>query len=162
MANLNSGKSAATAYLLGVQGQSVQSNGNFAKAGDAQVEQFVLRNTTTNATVTSLLTDGVTSTAKIKLVPNSAINFLAQIIGRDTAGNVGGYSLSGVIKQGANAAATAIVGTVNQVVKAEDTASWDATAIADTTNGALDIQVTGVLATNIKWVAVVQCTEVAF
>ena len=160
MPNFNSGKSAYQAYSLGTSGQSVQSNGNFTKTGDAQSSQYILRNTTADATVTSLFVNG--SSGKVALVPNSAVNFLVQVVARDAAGNAAFYALSGGIKQGANAAATAIVGTISQTVKAEDQAAWDATAIADTTLGALDIRVTGAAATNIKWVATVETVEVAY
>jgi hypothetical protein len=41
-------------------------------------------------------------------------------------------------------------------------AGWAFAITADTTNGALDLQVTGAAATNIRWVATIEWAEVTF
>jgi hypothetical protein len=41
-------------------------------------------------------------------------------------------------------------------------AGWTLTITHDTTNGALDLQVTGAAATNVRWVAVIEWAEVTF
>jgi len=131
---------------FGLQVSSATLVNNFTIDG-----QYYLTRTTTNATPASLLWDGSTPTAKILIDNNKSISFSAMVLGRDTSGNSGSYRVYGLIKRGANAAATAIVGSVTTDTIAEDTAGWDVTAVADTTNGALDIQVTGAAATTIRW-----------
>jgi hypothetical protein len=42
----------------------------------------------------------------------------------------------------------------------EDDAAWDVSVLADQTNGALGIRVTGAASTPIRWVAVVRTVEV--
>lgn len=122
--------------------------------------EFYLIRTTTNATQASLLWDNGTSTAKPVLNDNQIMSFSALVSGQDAANNAGGYRVEGLIKRGVGVATTAIVGSVTTITIAEDTAGWDVTAVADTTNGALDIKVTGAAATTIRWVARVQFTEV--
>lgn len=161
MPGFNSKQTSSTTST-GTQGQSVQSNGNFATAGDAQVSNYILRVATTNATPASLLSDGTTSTAKITLTNNKTMQFTADIVGLSDAGASGGYRVSGVIERRGSVASTAIVGSVTVTTLAEDTAGWDVTAVADTTNGALDIQVTGAAATNVRWVAGVKTVEVTY
>ena len=56
--------------------------------------------------------------------------------------------------------ATLVVGNVNLV---SNTPSWGTpTLAADTTNGGLRVQVTGLAATNIQWTAVIETTEVIY
>jgi hypothetical protein len=70
-------------------------------------------------------------------------------------GDTASWEFKGAIKRGANAASTAIVGTVIKDVVAYDAgaSAWDVTFTADTTNGGLKVEVTGAAATTIRWVA---------
>lgn len=142
--------------------------GNFILFNSGSINNFTINNgyvltrTTPDATPRSLLFDNGTASAKPKLNDDQTIMFKALVTGRDTAtGNSGAYRVEGVIKRGTGAASTAIVGTVTTTTIAEDVAGWDVTAVADTTNGALDIQVTGAASTTIRWVANVEIVEVA-
>lgn len=140
--------------------------GTFSTSGDAQESFSVARKQTTDAAPSSLLLDGATSTYKCGIIPNyAAWVFEGHIVGKTTgAGNAVAIKVSGLIKRGANAGATALVGTPSVSIVAADSALSTATAtiVADTTNGALDIQVTGVAATTINWVAALKTTEVTF
>lgn len=135
-------------------------NGNFATAGDAVSKQYILRQTTTNATLTEMFLDG--TSARMTLANNTTWKFQVNIVGRctTTANNRIAITLDGCIDQAGTAASTVVVGSVMKTIVAKDVASWDANADADITNGALRIQVTGETAKTIKWVAFVRTVEV--
>lgn len=140
--------------------------GRFSVTGDAQMSRYIGRRATVDATQATVFNDGQTffSATNLPVLPNnSAFRFTAEVVARDNAtGNAGAYTITGLIKRGANAAATSIVGAVTVVTVAEDAgaAAWDVTATADATNGALLIRVTGAAATNIKWVSKINTVEV--
>ena len=63
--------------------------------------------------------------------------------------------------RGANAAATTL--NVSNVTLVENTPAWGTpTLAADTTIGCLRVQVTGAAATNIRWIANIETTEIIF
>lgn len=155
----------AAAIDRGLTYSVVHSAGRFAADGDAQSVRFVHRRATTDATPTALSSNGSAPAATTVLVmPNaSAYTFVARVVARANAsGDCATFEVKGAIKRGANAAATAIVGTVTATSLGADAgaSAWAATAVADTTLGALTIQVTGAAATTIKWVASIWTTEV--
>lgn len=128
--------------------------------GKAQVHMPRLVATTTNNTVTEMLT---CNNNRLTLGNNSTWAFKALIVARrtDADGECATYEVTGCIERNANAAATSLVGSVTKTVVAEDTAAWDVTVTADTTNGSLKIEVTGETSKTIRWVAGVWITEVA-
>ena len=140
----------------------VQRAGNFAADDDARSNQYILRTQTTNATVTEMFLDGTGGTRRMTLSNDSTWRFEIFIAARRTDANdeSAAYEVKGAIDRNASAATTAIVGGVSYNVTAEDTAAWDITVDADTTNGALRIQVTGEAAKTIRWVAFVRTVEV--
>lgn len=165
---LGSGASATAAAATAI-GDSTDSrlaggmafaSGKFVTAGDAQSGTYVLRNSTTNATVTELFMNG--STTQIALPNNSTFVFDIYITGRrtDATGGSCGYRFNGVMKRDASAATTGLVGSVSKTVIAETNNAWDASVTADTANGALRIQVTGEAAKTIRWVAIANTIEV--
>jgi hypothetical protein len=110
---------------------------------------------TTNATPAELLLGGTASQYAL-LLNSSAFIFKLLTVARDNVNNVCAmWELTGGIKRGANAAATAIVGTVTKTVIAADAAAttglWDIGATADTTSGSLKLTVTGEAAKTIRW-----------
>jgi hypothetical protein len=151
----------ASAALYGKQAHSA---GRFAASGDAQTGKMVLRRATTDATPTVLTADaGAASTTNQVILPNdSTFAFRILVVARRTDANdeSAGYEFTGVVDRNANAASTAIVGTVTKTVLAEDTAAWDCNVTADTTNGGLSITVTGEAAKTIRWVATCWTSEV--
>lgn len=107
--------------------------------------------TTLNAVPVSLFTDGIGAT--YNLPDNSAFKFSWQIVALSAAGDVAGFQVSGVIKRGAGAVTTALVGAPVLESTGSDAslAGATVTAVADAVNGALAPQVTGVAATTINW-----------
>lgn len=148
----------------GIQGMISHSNGRFSTSGDSQSGCYILRRQTTNATETELSTNNLNPAAgtRIALPNNTTYGFRAMVAGRSSTGDTKVWHFQGAIERGANAAATAIVGTVLSTTY-EDAggATWLCTITADTTNGSLAIKVTGVAATNINWTAVVDTVEVS-
>jgi hypothetical protein len=112
--------------------------------------------TTTNATPTAItFTDGL-------VLPNDTTwMFEIDVVARrtDADGESAAYRLLGCIDRNANAASTALVGSVGKTVIAEDNAAWDVAATADTTNGAITVTVTGEASKTILWTARVRLVE---
>jgi hypothetical protein len=108
---------------------------------------------TTDATPAELLLGG-TASQRALLLNSSAFIFKLLVAARNNADDVSSFwELTGGIKRGANAAATAIVGSVTKTITAADAgaATWDIGATADTTNGSLKLTVTGEAAKTIRW-----------
>jgi hypothetical protein len=130
--------------------------------GKSQYNIFIVGASTTEATPTVLSSGGGN---QIFLQNNSAMRFNILVIANVTGGeNTSGWELKGVIKRGANAASTALVGTVTTTLVGQDAGAsgWAIAATANTTNGGLTITATGQAETTIRWVATVECAEVAF
>jgi hypothetical protein len=144
------------------------SNGSISSSvGTQQAALLVLGVQTTDATATALRsnTSAAGTTNQVILPNNSAYLFKATVISNVTGGgNTSAWKLEGAIKRGANAASTAIVGTVTTTLLAQDAgaATWAIAATADTTNGGLRITFTGQASTTIRTVCKVETTEVTF
>ena len=135
--------------------------------GVSQAALLVLAVQTTDATATALRsnTSAAGTTNQVILPNNSAYLFKATVISGVTGGgNTSGWKLEGVIKRGANAASTAIVGTVTTTLLAQDAGAsgWVIAATADTTNGGLRITFTGQASTTIRTVCKVETTEMTY
>ena len=149
--------SAANATLTG---QTAQANGRFATNGDAQGSTYVSRNSTSTATPTELFLDG--TSARLVVPNNSVWTFDILISGRrtDATGGGAGYRITGVLRKDTTAASIAFIGTPSKQVLGETTATMDASVAVDTTNGSLNITVTGIAAQTFRWVAVTRTSEV--
>lgn len=151
--------------LARIQGAFVQSNGTISGVmGSAQVERHVLRNFTNGATPVNLETTSAGGVQEITLPNNSTYSFIGQIAARSSTGDSAAWRFSGTIERGANAAATALVGTptITDTNAEAGASTWAIAIVADTTGGALRFTVTGVAATNIRWVAQVETAEVVY
>ena len=159
-------------YTWGLAAQSKGIYGSYtlgvrnAVAGDCQKQFLFLCKTTTNNTASTLGVRGneivPTSDTQVLLSNNSSLRFKGTIIGKQSGTtDVAAWDIDGLIVRGANAASTTlVVGNVNLV---SNTPAWGTpTLAADTTNGCLRVQVTGAAATNIKWTAVIETTEVIY
>lgn len=136
-------------------------------AGVSQAALLILARQTTDATATVICSDsGSAGTTNQVILPNnSAYYFKGEVVAGVTGGgNTKGWFIEGVIKRGANAASTALVGTPTVTSNYADAgaSTWTVAAAADTTNGGLKITVTGQAATTIRWVAQVRTTEMTF
>ena len=124
-----------------VWGQKAFANGSFATPGDAQHGVYVLRNETTDATVTELFLDGTGGSQPLVLPVNSVVTFSIIIAARrtDATGGGAGYKFDGVIRTDSTAASTTFIGNPSKTVLGETNQPWDANVVADTSNGSLKI-----------------------
>jgi len=159
--------------VTGVNGTSRSINNSFVIAsnaisttGDCQTAILVVRTQTTNATATALTSDGSAATTnnQVILPNNSAYYFRGEVISGVTGGgNTKGWTIEGVIKRGANAGSTALVGsTVTSMYADVGAATWTIALAADTTNGGLAVTFTGQAATTIRTVCSIKTTEMAY
>lgn len=147
-----------------VGGRHAFSAGSVAVDGDCQKSVFYFRKRTIDATATTLITDNLSPNwlNQVILSNQSAYRFKGTIIGKQSGStNTSAWDVDGLIVRGANAASTTlVVGNVNLV---SNTPAWGTpTLAADTTNGGLQVQVTGAASTNIQWTAVIETTEVIY
>tara|TARA_R110000822_G_scaffold7074_2_gene29265 strand:+ start:272 stop:796 length:525 start_codon:yes stop_codon:yes gene_type:complete len=138
-----------------------------ADVGTSQGGYYVLALNTTDATSSSLVTNGGTNAAsttnQVILPNNSAYFFSGTIIARQDAASgtdIGAWEIKGAIRREGSAATTTLVkSTIDDF---NIPAGWAVALTADTTNGGLAITVTGAAATNIRWVATVNTSEVTY
>ena len=134
--------------------------------GDAQQGTYVLRSDTTDATAEAMTTNNSTAAAnnQIVLANESAYSFTGTVVCREDAtdgDDYAGWEVKGVImRQGAAADTTLGVGIVNKLYSTSGISAADVALSADTTNGGLKVEVTGAAATNIRWVATINTSEV--
>ena len=138
-----------------------------ANVGVSQAALLILAKQTTDATPTVLVSDNTAAGAinQVIMPNNSAYYFRGTVVAGVTGGgDTKGWFIEGVIKRGANAAATALVGTatVTSNYANAGASAWVITATADTTNGGLAITFTGQADTTIRCVAKIETTEMTF
>ena len=136
-------------------------------AGITQSALLLLGRQTTDATATVLTSNpsAAGTTNQVILPNNSAYSFSGEVIaGVTAAGNTARWTINGAIKRGANAASTAMVGTPTVTMTHNDAgaAAWVVAVTADTTNGGIKVEVTGALATTIRWVCRINTVEVTY
>ena len=155
----------SSALTRGIIGAEAYASGTFSTPGDAQRERFIMRRSTSDATSTVLTTNnGAPSTNNIPILPaNSTYGFTGSIVARNGNTDQARWTIDGLISRGALASSVALVGTANKT-KSQASAgasAWDVAISADTTNGAIQVAVTGAASTNIKWVLDLQTNEVS-
>ena len=132
----------------------------------SQAGLLILGRQTTDATATVLTSNAgaASSTNQVILPNNSAYYFKGTVVAGVTGGgNTKGWTVEGVIKRGANAASTTVVGvTVASMYADAGAVTWTIGATADTTNGGLAITFTGQAGTTIRCVARLEMTEMTF
>jgi hypothetical protein len=135
--------------------------------GASQAALLILAVQTTDATATALRSDtGAAGTTNQVILPNnSAYFFRGEVISGVTGGgDTKGWTIEGVIKRGANAAATTLVGTPTVTSSFADAgaSTWTIAVTADTTNGGLRVTFTGQASTTIRTVAQIRTTEMTY
>lgn len=141
-----------------LHGQVAQAAGRFENNGDAQASSYICRSVTTNNVETELFLDG--SGHRIEVPNNSTWTFDILVTARGTNAASAGYQLRGVIQN--NDGITSFLGTPAITTLAETSYTWDAIVVADETNKALTIKVTGDVESSIRWVASVRTVEVGY
>jgi hypothetical protein len=158
------------ATTRGITGNTILGTPDRSIAGSAGVSQaglLVLGVQTTDATATALRssTAAAGTTNQVILPNNSAYFFRGEVVSGVTGGgNTKGWTIEGVIKRGANAASTALVGTptVTSMYADVGAATWAIAVTADTTNGGLRVTFTGQASTTIRTVCSIRSTEMTF
>ena len=134
--------------------------------GITQAALLILARETTDATATVLTSNSSAAgtTNQVILPNNSAYYFKGEVVSGVTGGgNSKGWEISGLIKRGANAAATTLVGsTVTSLYADAGAATWTIAVTADTTNGGLAVTFTGQASTTIRTVCQIRTTEMTY
>jgi hypothetical protein len=137
-------------------GQMAYASGRFADDGDAQVSLFVLRNTTSDSTTTSLFLNG--SSENITISSNKAMAFKVLVVGHGTGGaQRASYMITGYIEN--SGGITTIYGVSTTLIHETD-AIYNATAIVS--GNSLQIVVKGDMTNNMRWVARVETSELGW
>ena len=166
-----------SSVLGGARGNARSIQGNFVlpacvvpiadASGITQAALLVLAVQTTDATATVLRSNtAAAGTSNQVIMPNnSAYFFTGEVVAGVTGGgNTKGWTIEGVIKRGANAASTALVGTptVTSTYADAGASTWVIAVTADTTNGGLAVTFTGQASTTIRTVAQIRTTEMTY
>jgi len=149
----------------GVKSRFAFSGSTFNNDGDSQQGMFPLRLATTDATPDALTTDGgaASTNNQIILPNNSAYAFHGTIVARQQASGgtaCAAWKVEGLIRREGSAGTTVLVNSATTIL--DNTPAWGMVLSADTTNGGLKIEVTGAAATNIRWVATLNTSEVTY
>ena len=138
-------------------GQVSASSYKRSVVGDAQRSDFTLGYITSDATPAELFTDAASE--RLTLGNSGTWTFEILVTAFCVAsGESDGWRFFGVIHRGANAAATAIVGTV--VKEHVGATVWDFDVDADTTNGSLRLMATGEAGKTVLWNSAVRTSEI--
>jgi hypothetical protein len=130
--------------------------------GTAQHTILIARKTTTNNTANQVLfLDD--SSARLTLPAETTWTFEIKLSAyNDTDNAAAGWIYRGVIRRNASNG-TALVGSlIEENWKETAMNSTSASVVADDTNEALEIRVTGLTSKNIRWVAVVDISQVSY
>jgi hypothetical protein len=148
-----------------VIGKYAYASNLFSATGDCQTGLFVLCKQTTNATATVLTTDNSSpgTNDQVILPNNSAYAFSGTVVARQQASGgtaSAAWKVEGLIRREGSAGTTTLVNSVLTTI--DNTPGWTLALSADTTNGGLAVTATGAAATNIRWVATIQTSEVTY
>jgi len=132
--------------------------------GGNQISDFILNKNTSDATISVLTCDtGVASAINQLVLQNdNSIRFKGTIMGKQSASqNTAAWDIDGIITRGANAGTTVLL--VSSVTLISNVPSFGTpTLTANTTLGCLNVEVTGLAATNIRWIATINTTEIIY
>jgi hypothetical protein len=147
------------------KGKYVYSGSYSYVQGGSQYGLLILRNASTSATPVILTSDRTApgSDDQVILPNNSAYAFTGIIVARRQASGgteSAAWKVEGLIRREANAASTALVDST--VTAISNVPLWGLALSADTTNGGLKVEATGAAATNIRFVATIQTSEVTY
>jgi hypothetical protein len=136
-----------------------QANGRFGSQGDAQSGKYLLRSTSINASHTELFLDGTGGSQRLTLPSDTTWLFDITVVGHRTDATDGhaGYRIKGVVYRQGNIN-TALLGRPSKEILAETDPSWD--AFVEVNTDSLVVKVIGELGKTIRWMAVVETTEI--
>lgn len=133
--------------------------------GAAQGGLHVLYAQTTDATAKVLLSNSspTSSNNQVILDNNSAYAFTGTVVARRQASGgtqSAAWKVEGLIRREGSAGTTTLVAST--VTAISNVPGWTLALSADTTNGGLAVTATGAAATNIRWVATIDSSEVTY
>lgn len=135
----------------------------FSSAGQTGIMH--VRESTTDATATVLKANGSAAGAanQVILPNNSAFVFTGTVVARQQAAGgtaAAAWKIEGLIRREGTAGSTTLVAST--VTAISNVPGWTLALSADTTNGGLAVTATGAAATNIKWLANIQTSEITY
>lgn len=131
--------------------------------GDAQTGFKVVSGSTVDATAKALSTGDFGATDQLLIPNNTAYAFTGIVVARQKAANgtaSAAWKVEGLIRREGSAGTTTLVAST--VTAISNVPGWTLALSADTTNGGLAITATGAAATNIRWVATINTSEVTY
>jgi len=132
--------------------------GYFEDPGDAQISTLVAKVATSDATETDL--NLATASDRMTLADKDCWFFEIHVTGvQSDLSHALAMKFEGLVKR--DGSTTSIVGGVLKTIISRTDSAWDARVVADDTNDALVVKVTGKAATAIRWVSRVHLTEVS-
>lgn len=165
-----------TAITIDATNQDVAVSNDLTVSGDLDIDdadsvfvhgdvgyvnkRYVLYGTTTDATVTEIFVGGTTN-SRVQVANNTTMFYTVDIVARrtDATGESAGWQLKGVADNFSGTVAD--VGDVYEVAVARDDANWEVDCLADNTDDAIVVTVTGAAGKTVKWMAVVKTMEIA-
>ncbi len=160
------------AHTRGAVGKGAWASGRLASDGDAQAGEQVLRRQTTDAAAARLSSDNAAPGASntVNLPNNGTFLVRLMVVARQvggaagTAGDSAGWTLEALVRRGATAASTALVGGGGGAALAPAfadaaAAGWRLAVAVDATNGGLAVSATGEANKTVNWVARVLSAE---
>ncbi len=155
----------SNATTRGISGAGAWAAGTFATPGDAQTRELIARRQSTSATAVVLTTDNAAAGTGNQLVLPNNSTFLVKLLvnARQTGGTAGtagdsaGWEVTALVKRGANAASTTLIGgggaSLAPTYNDAATAAWRLAVTADTTSGCIGLAGTGEANKNVNWMA---------
>jgi hypothetical protein len=134
-------------------------SGGFSSPSDSISRTYILRGITTDGVESELFLDAANN--RIVVPANTTVFYTADIVARrtDATDESAGYQLKGVVDNFSGTVAD--VGSLYEVIVAEDDVDYVVDARADNTNNTINIFVTGETGKTIRWTALVKTVEVA-
>jgi hypothetical protein len=146
--------------------ESAQSSGSFNPypgfvGGTAQRVVATWFGQTNSGAATQIFLNNVSE--QYTLLSYTTLKFTIEVSAMSSTYNSGGITISGIIKRANLVGTTSIVGTPVVTVDSDPALVGITAAVsADTTNGSLRLDVTGIAATNIRWVAAMTASLVRY
>jgi hypothetical protein len=142
-------------------GGIAHANGAFSAVGDAQIEWYVVRASTTDATPTELKAGVSPPTQRFTLSDDSTYAVTVTVVARRTDANNESAGWKKFLVIDRNSGTTALVGSVADLVTPiEDTVAWDVAVTANDTNDFIAVTATGEVGKTIRWVAFMEVVKV--
>jgi hypothetical protein len=128
-----------------------QGAGLISDPGDAQVSKLVQKCTTNSATSTSV--------AEVCMQNYSNILFSSYVVGRGS-NKYAAFRVAGSANREGNAASTQVLGEVSIDTYVNTNSDYAVNAVADTSNGKIEIKVTGDASASMQWVTSTTVTKI--